>query len=329
MTESLPTHADVERAAERLRGVALLTPLLANAALDRETGARVAVKAECLQRTGSFKLRGAFNRLSALDPEERGRGVVAFSSGNHAQGVAAAARQLGLSATIVMPSDAPRNKVEGVRSFGGEVVFFDRATEDREAIAAGIASERGAVVVPSYDDPFIIAGQGTVGLELVEQADPVLGAAPPDLLLCGASGGGLIAGIGLGISKRWDRTEVWAVEPEGFDDHRRSLAAGRRVRIDRVSGSICDSLLMPTPGRITFELNRSRLAGALAVTDDEVLKAMAFAFRHLKVVVEPGGAVALAALLSGRVDARGKSVVLVLTGGNVDPDLFRRALELA
>jgi threonine dehydratase len=323
-----PTYDDVLKAAERLYGVAVHTPLLRCDVLDEHTGGRVLLKAEVLQRTGSFKIRGAYNRLMRLveTGQDKG-GVVAFSSGNHAQGVAAAARLLGVRAAIVMPSDAPALKLQNTRRLGGEVIPYDRWTEDREAICASVAAERGAVMVPSFDDPDIIAGQGTVGLEIA--ADAAALGLKADAVYAPASGGGLVAGIGLALSGMSPATRLYTAEPAGLDDHARSLRAGERLSNDPAARSICDALLAPTPGKITFALNRRRLAGGVTASDEEVLRAMAFAFTTLKLVVEPGGAVALAALLAGRIDARGKTVVIVLSGGNVEPELFARALAQA
>ncbi len=318
----LPTRDDVLRAAERLKGVAVRTPLLGSERLDALTGGRILLKPEVLQRTGSFKIRGAFNRLKQL--VETGRadgGVVAFSSGNHAQGVAEAARLLGMKAAIVMPSDAPGPKIENTRRLGGEVILYDRWTEDREAICARIAAKRGATVVPAFDDVGVISGQGTVGLEMAADARAL--GLTLDAAYVPASGGGLAAGIGLALDPE---TALYTAEPATMDDHARSLAAGERVANDPAARSICDALLAPMPGKITFALNRARLAGGVTATDDEALKAMAFAYEALKLVVEPGGAVALAALLAGRIDAKGRTVGIVLSGGNVSPEIFARAL---
>jgi threonine dehydratase len=320
----LPTFTDVEAARARLLGHARRTPLLGDTPLDAETGGRILFKLETLQHTGSFKFRGAYNRLSQLDEPGRRRGVVAYSSGNHAQGVAAAARLLAVPATIVMPRDAPRTKLDNTRALGAAVVEYDRERESREEIAARIAQERRAVVVPAFDDPDIIAGQGTVGLEIAEQCAE-LGVTPDDVVVC-CSGGGLVAGIALALAERMPATRVWTAEPAGFDDHQRSLAAGRRLRNERLSGSICDALMAPTPGEITFEINRRLLAGGLVATDDEVRDAVAWAVRTLKLVVEPGGAVGLACVRTGRLAARGRAVVVVLTGGNIDPELLRSLL---
>ncbi len=324
---SLPTFADVLDAARKLEGVAVRTPLLRSDALDEAAGGRVLVKAECLQRTGSFKIRGAYNRLARLSEAERPRGVVAFSSGNHAQGVAASARMLGIPAVIVMPSDAPKMKVEATRSYGAEVVLYDRFTQSREAIAARIGEERRAVVVPSYDDPHVIAGQGTVGLETAGQLAEMDLAA--DVLICPASGGGLMAGIGLAFEALSPATRLYTAEPAGYDDHRRSFEAGERIALEPAGPSLCDALLAPQPGALTFAINRSRVAGGYGVTDDEALAAMAFAFRHLKIVVEPGGAVALAAVLSGRAALDGRTALVVASGGNVDVEVYERALGAA
>lgn len=316
----------MEDAAARLKGLAVETPLLRSDALDAAAGVPVFVKAECLQRTGSFKFRGAYNRLSRLSAEERTAGVVAFSSGNHAQGVADAARLVGCPAVIVMPADAPAIKVEATRAYGAEVVLYDRFTQSREAIAARIGEERSAVVVPSFDDPFIIAGQGTVGLETARQLE-TLGLTATDLI-CPVSGGGLMAGIGLGFEPLSPGARLWSAEPAGFDDHARSLVAHERVSNRAEARSLCDALLAPQPGALTWPINSARLAGGLAASDEEALAAMAFAFRHLKVVLEPGGAVALAALLAGRLPHRGGVVVVVASGGNVDPETFARALAV-
>ncbi|MCA0368718.1 MAG: threonine/serine dehydratase [Proteobacteria bacterium] len=321
MMNRLPSYEGVLDAAHQIEGVAVRTPLLESPALNAVVGGRVLMKAETLQRAGAFKFRGAYNRISRLNAEERRRGVVAFSSGNHAQGVAAAAALAGTPAIIVMPSDSPRVKVEGVIGFGGEVRTYDRWTESREAIGAAIAAERGAVLVPPFDDPFVIEGQGTTALEMLDQAD-----APFDQLLCGASGGGLLAGINLVLAERSPDTQVFVVEPEAFDDTARSLAAGERVGHPQGPPSICDALMAPMPGELTWPINR-RLAGALTVSDAEAAEAMRFAFRHLKLVIEPGGAVSLAALLSGKAKARDRVTGIVLSGGNVDPALYAEIIE--
>lgn len=312
--------ADVEAAARRIAGVAVVTPLIGSDELDRLTGGRVLLKPENLQRTGSFKIRGAYNMMSVLPRERTAGGVVAWSSGNHAQGVAAAGTLLGIRTAIVMPEDAPAPKLENTRRLGGEPILYDRYTGDREAIARELARERNAEVVPSYDHPDIIAGQGTVGLEIVRQCREL--GLTPDRVLIPCSGGGLAAGSAVAIRGLSPATAVHSVEPEAFDDTRRSLAAGERVTNDPAARSICDALLAPLPGELTFPLHRRLLAEGLAVSDEEVREAMRFAFRHLKLVVEPGGAVALAAVLAGKVALHGSVTVVVLSGGNVDPALF-------
>jgi len=318
----LPTAADVDAAAQRLAGVALRTPLISSPVLDQLTGGRVFLKAETLQRTGSFKFRGAYNKLSSLSAERRRGGVVAFSSGNHAQGVAAAAQLLAMPAVIVMPADAPRPKRERTAALGAEVVLYDRQREDREAIARSIAEQRGAVLVPPYDDPLVIAGQGTTGREIIEDLATL--AMAPDVVIVNASGGGLTAGIALAVKARVPAARLYTAEPAGFDDHARSFASGRRERNAALTGTMCDALMAPSPGRLTFEINRALVGSGVTASEDEVARAVAFAFRELKLVVEPGGAVALAALVAGTVDVRGKVAVAVLSGGNVDPDLFSR-----
>jgi threonine dehydratase len=322
---TLPTYPDIEDAARQIEGVAVRTPLLRSDALDEAVGGKVFVKAEVLQRTGSFKFRGAYNRISRLTAEERKAGVVAYSSGNHAQGVAGAAKLVGTSAVIVMPADAPALKIENTRALGAEVVLYDRATQSREEIAARVQAERGgATLVPPFEDRFVIAGQGTAGREIAQ--DLAARGIAADVLLCPTSGGGLTAGIALAMKTLSPATALYGVEPFGFDDYARSLAAGHRVKNPAQSGSLCDALLTPEPGQMTFAINRPRLSGVLAVTDDEALAAVAFAFRHLKIVVEPGGAVALAALLSGKLKLDGRTAVVVASGGNIDPAVFIRAL---
>ena len=319
------TASDVADAADRIAGHAVRTPLLEVVALNGLAGGRVLVKAEPLQKTGSFKYRGAFNKISRLSSSEREHGVVAFSSGNHGQAVAAVAHELGVSATIVMPADAPAVKLDGVRRFGAEIVTYDRATEDREAVADRLVGDRGATLVRPFDDPLIIAGQGTLGREIVEQMDAL--GARPDALLVPCSGGGLIAGCAIASRDRWPDLDIYAVEPAGFDDTARSLVTGARETVDEGAETICDALRVTTPGEITLRINRRLLAGGLAVEDRETMKAMAAAFLHLKLVVEPGGAVALAALLSGRYDGGGKTTVIVCSGGNVDAETFSAALR--
>lgn len=312
--------ADIEAAAGRLNGVSVRTPLLQSFELDQVTRGKVLIKPECLQVTGSFKIRGAYNHLSQLTAQQAKNGVVAWSSGNHAQGVAAAGAILDINTTIVMPADAPKAKLANTKRLGGEVITYDRYTGDREAIARKIAAERGAAIVPSYDHEHIIAGQGTIGLELAEDATRL--GLPPDQVLIPCGGGGLSSGCSVALKSRLPEVSVYAVEPAEFDDTARSFASGERVRIDDSARSICDALQTPMPGELTFAINRDLLSDVLTVSDDEVRSAMRFAFRNLKLVVEPGGAVALAAVLSGKLDTAGKTTAIVLSGGNVDVDLF-------
>ena len=316
--------ADIEQAALRIQGHAVETPLLEFHSLNEQCQGRVLVKPEVLQRTGSFKFRGAYNTLASLSPEERARGVLAFSSGNHAQGVACAAKLLGIRATILMPKDAPALKIRRTREYGAQVVLFDRETEDREAIAATLTAESGAVLVKPYDDPRVMAGQGTLGLEIARQAEAL--GLRPDVALVPCGGGGLIAGVSVALHSRFPEIAVYAVEPEGFDDTGRSLAAGSRQSIAPGGHSICDAILTASPGELTFEINRRLLRGALTVTDAEVRFALRWAFENLKLVVEPGGVVGLAALLAGRIALEGRCAVIVLSGGNADPALFANAL---
>ncbi len=316
---------DIEAAAERIRGEALLTPVLRHPLLDERTGATVLIKPENLQRSGSFKFRGAFNCLSQIPVADRPKGVVACSSGNHAQGVAASAQLLGMPATIVMPSDAPVIKLQRTRGYGAKVVTYDRENEDRDAIAARLCAETGATFVHPYDNAAVIAGQGTIGLELARQAKE-LGLRLDDVLAC-TGGGGLSSGIALALSHVSPGTVFHTAEPALFDDYKRSLEAGTRLSNAAKSGSICDALLSESPGEIGFSI-LSRLAGeGVTVTDEEALDAVAFAFNELKLVVEPGGAVSLAAILSGKLPIRGKTVGVVLTGGNIDPQMLVKALS--
>ncbi|MFN9833266.1 MAG: threonine/serine dehydratase [Phenylobacterium sp.] len=319
--------ADIEAAAERLAGQAVVTPLIESPALNERLGLRVLVKPETLQRVGAFKFRGAFNRLSQIAPADRPRGVVAFSSGNHAQGVALAARLLDMPAVIVMPADAPAVKVSATRGFGAEVVFYDRMTESREAIAARLAEERGAVIVPAYDDPDIIAGQGTAGLELARQVQAL--GAELDLVVGPVGGGGLMAGVAIAVQTLSPKTRIVGVEPELYDDARRSLASGRRETATPTVRTLCDSLETPSTGELTFPILRERLSAIVTVNDSEVAEALRLAFSTLKLAVEPGGAVGLAALMAAKVPeaAPGACVGLVLSGGNVDPDLFARVMR--
>lgn len=318
----IPTLHDIEAAATRIAGWARETPLLESPLANAALGGRLLVKAECLQRTGSFKFRGAYNRLSQL---EAGSSVVAFSSGNHAQGVAHAAELLALPAVIVMPSDAPAAKIAATRAYGAEVVLYDRIAEDREAIGRRVAQERGAVVVPPFDDPHIICGQGTAGLELCRQAEAV-GAAIDEVIVC-CSGGGLLSGIAIAVKALSPGAAIFSAEPADFDDMARSLMQGARVGNARLSGSIQDALQAPMPGEITFPIAHRLVTGGVAVSDQEALRAMAFAFQHFKIVLEPGGAAALAAVLAGRRDIKGRTIAVIASGGNVDPALFAQALS--
>ena len=322
MTSHTPSFDGVRDAARQIAGVAVRTPLIESPALNDRLGGRVLMKAETLQRAGAFKFRGAYNRISRLSEAEKARGVVAYSSGNHAQAVAAAARMVGTHAIIVMPADSPKVKVEGVIGFGGEVRMYDRYSESREAIGEAIAASKGSILVRPFDDPFIIEGQGTAGLEMVEQAD----GATLDQLLCGTSGGGLMAGINLTLAALSPATRAIGVEPADYNDTAISLAAGERLTHAPASGTICDALMTDRPGELTFPINRC-LSGVVTVTDGEVADAVRYAFRVLKLVVEPGGAVSLAALLAGRVETRGLTTALVLSGGNVDPGLFAAIIE--
>jgi threonine dehydratase len=313
---------DVERAAQGLAGVAHRTPVFTSRTLDELTGARVQVKAECFQRGGAFKFRGAYNKISSLDDDALQRGVIAYSSGNHAQAVAIAAALLGTRATIVMPEDAPPAKLDATRGYGAEVVLYDRFAESREDIGARLAEGRGLELVRPYDDPLVMAGQGTVALELLEEAPKL------DFLLVPVSGGGLIAGCATVAKARRPEIRVVGIEPEAGDDTRRSLATGERVRID-VPRTIADGLQAPEPGELTFEVNERRVDEVVTVTDDEIVAAMAFLFDRLKLVTEPSGAVGVAALLNGKLDARGRSVGVVISGGNVGAARFAELVSRA
>ena len=315
----------IEAAAKRLAGQARRTPLLGSPFLDEIAGRRVLVKCENLQHTGSFKFRGAWSAVSALAPEVRARGVIAFSSGNHAQGVALAARRHGIGAVIVMPADAPRVKIENTRALGAEVVLYDRASEDRDAIGAKLATERSLTLIKPFDEPQVIAGQGTTGLEIAQQAAEE-GVTEAEVLVC-CGGGGLSSGIALALEGHAPGLRARTVEPEGFDDVARSLASGRIERNPRLSGSLCDAIVTPEPGRITFPILQRLCGPGLAVSDDEALRAMALAFSRLRIVLEPGGAVALAAALFRPAEIAGEAVIAVASGGNVDAGLFRMALD--
>ncbi len=320
----IPTHEDVASAARRLHGHVVRTPMLRNPLLDELTGGTILIKAETLQRTGSFKLRGAANAALQLDAAQRRAGVVTHSSGNHGQALACAASRVGAAATIFMPEDAPQVKVESTRRWGAEILRYDRVRDDREAMARDHAARTGATVIPPFDHPHVIAGQGTLALELAEDASSA--GLPMDAMLVCTGGGGLIAGCALALEGVAPGAQVYAVEPEGADDTVRSLKSGVREGNPPGGSQLCDALLSKMPGQLTFAVNQPRLAGGVAVSDDEVLAAIAFAFTHLKLVVEPGGAVCLAALLVGKFDAKGRVVGAVLSGGNVDPGVFARAL---
>ena len=320
-----PDFAMIEAAARRLDGHARLTPLLNAPLLDRIAGRRIFVKAECLQWTGSFKFRGAWSALTALPPEALQRGILAFSSGNHAQGVAYAAALLGVPAVIIMPADAPAVKIANTRAYGAEVVLYDRVTENREVLGQALSQSRGLTLVRPYDDPFVIAGQGTIGLEIATQA-AAAGITGADVLTC-CGGGGLTSGIALALATRAPAFRVRPAEPEGFDDTARSLATGRVQRNVAASGSICDAIVTPEPGQITFPILQRLCGPGLVVSDEEALRAMALAFTHLRIVIEPGGAVALAAALF-RQDLP-ETVICTASGGNVDPAVFRQALSFA
>jgi threonine dehydratase len=325
MAARLPTYSDLLAARQRLGTLACRTPLIEHPALNARVGGRVLLKAENLQRVGAFKFRGAYNKVSQIDSAAFPGGVVACSSGNHAQGVAAAATLMGLKSAIVMPADSPRIKMERTRAFGAEVVPYDRVKEDRDAIARELCATRRAALVHPFDDIDVIAGQGTAGLEMMEQAEAV--GAVPDIVLVGASGGGLISGVSIAVKEKSPSTVIYSVEPAGFDDLARSLASGTHQRNAKLSGSICDALLAATPGEITFEVAKRNLAGGLSVTDEEAKAAVRYAFEELKLVVEPGGAVSLAVILSGKLPLQGKTVAALLSGGNIDPSLFAEIIQ--
>lgn len=311
----VPTIEDVKAAAKRIEGIAVKTPLLRNDVLDEVTGAKVWIKAENLQRGGAFKMRGAANAIAALALEVRAKGVIAFSSGNHAIAVATASKLFGIKATIVMPADAPKIKLETTRGLGATVVTYDRVGESREEIGARIAAESGASLIKPFDDPFVIAGQGTCGLEVAEQI-------APDVVFVPASGGGLSTGTALALPK----ARIFAVEPEGHNDIQRTLEAGSIQRNAPGIRSICDGLLTEQMGEITYAIARERFERVIAVSDEAVLRAMKFAFLRLKLVLEPSGAASLAALLEGGADVRGRTVAVIASGGNVDVETFERAL---
>ncbi len=325
MKEFIPNFEDVQNAAETLQEQAYKTPLLRNPKLDALVAGKVFIKPENLQRTGSFKFRGAFYAISNISIAERKAGVVACSSGNHAQGVASAAQIFEIPATIVMPKDAPRIKIERTRSYGAEVVLYDRTNEDRDEIAKGICQQTGGVFIHPYDNGYVIAGQGTAGMEAARELREA-GLVPDRALLC-TGGGGLTAGCALSFSHYFPKMKIHSVEPLEFDDYRRSLLAGEILQNEKLSGSVCDAILSPSPGQKGFEINRKLLADGLTVTDKEALGAVKFAFEELKLVCEPGGAVALAALLKHALGWKGETIVVVVSGGNVDPEILEKALR--
>ena len=325
ISDQRPTIDDVRSAADQIKGKAVLTPLLESPSLNARLGGRVLVKAEPLQRTGSFKFRGAYNKLSRLSRDELAAGVVTYSSGNHAQGIAAVAQMMGTPAIIIMPSDAPQIKVKNTKSYGAEILTYERGSVvDREALARKISDERGAILVSPFDDPHIIAGQGTVGLEISSQANDV--GAQLDAVLVPCGGGGLVSGTSIALASECPNTEVYAVEPTGFDSMTRSLSAGEPSGNLPGAGSICDALQPPRVGKYTFAVCQEHLAGGLAINDEAVLRAMRVAFNDLKLVVEPGGCIALAAALEHAIQIKGRTIAVVCSGGNVDQSVFKDAL---
>ncbi len=319
------TYNDIADAAARLAPFINRTPLIESATINEELGGRLFLKAECLQKTGSFKFRGATNRIQQLTEAQKKSGVVAYSSGNHAQGIALAAKLAGVPAAIVMPKDAPQMKIANTERHGARVVLYDRYTESREDIGASIAEESGAVLVPPFDDPHIIAGQGTVGIEAISQAK-TYAIEFDDFIGC-ISGGGLTGGWAIAFEELSPKTQIWTAEPEDFDDVKRSLEVGERLRNEPGARSICDALLLPTPGELTFPILKAHSAKGLSVSDQDVMSAMRVAYEEYKLVLEPGGAVALACVLSGKIDITNKTVGVICTGGNVDLDIFKRAIS--
>ncbi|WP_296035062.1 threonine/serine dehydratase [uncultured Agrobacterium sp.] len=317
--------AMIEAARQRMNGEAIRTPLMSSPFLDEIAGRKVLIKPECLQRTGSFKFRGGWSAVSALEPDVRKRGVIAFSSGNHAQGVALAASLHGVPTVIIMPRDAPKIKIENTKAYGAEVVLYDRANEDRDAIGAKLSEERGLTLVRPYDEPLVIAGQGTVGLEIAEQAQEASIEKAEVLVCCG--GGGLTSGVALALEAKSPGLKVRTVEPQHFDDVARSLASGKIERNAALSGSICDAIITPQPGNITFPILKRLCGAGIAVTEEEALRAMVLAFQRLKIVVEPGGAVALAAALFHGDELETDTVIAIASGGNVDAAIMADALS--
>lgn len=313
--------ADVQAAAERLRGVAHRTPVMTSRTLDEMTGARVFLKVESFQRIGAFKFRGAYNAISALDPETRARGAVTNSSGNHAQAVALSAQLFGIPATIVMPTDAPPAKIAATRGYGAEIVFYDRYSEDRAAIAERVAADLGAVLIPPYDHPYVMAGNGTTALELIEEVGEL------DLLLVCLGGGGLLSGCATAAKALLPAIEIWGVEPAAGDDWAQSFARGERVALKQAPRTIADGQQTEAPGRLTWATARPLVRGILTVTDDEIRDAMRFLFERMKLVTEPSGASALSALLAGKIDGKGKRVGVTISGGNIGIDGFCRIIN--
>lgn len=325
MPQYIPTYNDVISAAQAIKGEAVRTPLLRCDALDAATGCKVFVKPENLQRTGSFKFRGAYNAISKLSDEDRAKGILASSSGNHAQGVGEASRLFGCSATIVMPEDAPVMKVERTKALGAKIVSFDRSTQDRDVVLERVQKETGSIVVHPFNNAMVIAGQGTIGLEIAEDLK-ALNQSLDRMVLC-TGGGGLTSGVALSIKHSFPNAKLHSSEPEGFDDYKRSLESGKLERNTQTAGSVCDAIINPSPGTIGFEINKKLLDSGLVVTDEEALRAVKFAYTELKLVVEPGGAVALAAVLKYAKQWEGDTVALTLSGGNIDSDMFIRALS--
>jgi threonine dehydratase len=315
----------IRKAGERLKGIAIKTPLVTNHYLNEILGAKVYLKLESMQHIGAFKFRGAYNRLCQLDRQERKRGVVAFSSGNHAQGIALAARMLNIEATIVMPSDAPKLKLDGALRLGAKVIEYDRATESREEIAAQLAESAGSTLVPAFEDYSIMAGQGTIGLEIFDQLNAHQGKLDVYLAPCG--GGGLLAGTSTAIKSLVPAAQIFGVEQEGYDDHSLSKQAGSRIKIVEEKPTMCDALMATMPGEMTWSINSKTVNDFLIVSEDEIAHAVAFAFLRLKLVIEPGGVVALASLLEKKIDLAGKTVAIVLSGGNIDSKTFKYCLE--
>ncbi len=315
---------DVLGAAQRLKGKTKPTPLMRSEVINILTGKDVWFKPECIQKVGAFKYRGAYNRLSAMNKEERSRGVVAFSSGNHAQGVARAAKELGMSAIIVMPENAPKIKVAGVLRDGAEIVFYDRLTESREEISAQISKEQGRIIVPSYDDPYIIAGQGTTGLEIIQEAKAK--GIKLDAVITPMGGGGLCAGTGTAVKALSPQTQMFGAEPADYNDHQLSIRAGKRIAYENAPATICDAIMTPIPGELTFPINKKFVSDVFTVSDQDCLIAMAIIKKELGIQVEPGGVVGFAAILNGAFDGLFvQSICVVLSGGNVDPEVAGRA----